>query len=310
MATSCKQVFPAAVGIVVIFLFVISNSKWKQIHRYPPESTEVQTILKRVDTCLEATNISREFTKVGYDIAARNDAKHFISVLRKIIPKDFSKKYFSPCWETNFSVSIKGSRLVESKVGNITFPSRSQIYRYGGNLNFLKSKGAFNSNVVCLPKVFLIGVAKCGTTFLYCLMTDGLGMHPVQSRKELHWWERWPKSQPNHTPQPENIPVNHLNFGKAYEMIAAGNYGVVTVDGSPNIIDSYNGFYERTPVNLCLLPAIIPEILPDSKFVVTLRNPVTMIYTTFLYTCQGRHMGSNSPDIFHERIVTKLKQFE
>ena len=81
-------------------------------------------------------------------------------------------------------------------------------------------------------------------------------------------------------------------------MIAEGNHGVVTVDGSPNIIDNYNGFYECTPVNLCLLPAIIPEILPDSKFDVALRIPVTMIYTTFLYTCQGQCMGSNSSDRF------------
>ena len=104
------------------------------------EGTEVQTILNRVETCL--ANLTQEFTKVGYDIAARNNAKHFIKVLRTIIPQMFSNRYFSSCWETHFSVSIKGG-FVESEVGNMTFLSKPDIYEFGQNLQFLKSKGTF-----------------------------------------------------------------------------------------------------------------------------------------------------------------------
>ena len=187
-----KQVFPAAAGgvvVILITLFVISSSgtfKWKQVLQYSvkvPESAEIQKILNRVDTCLEAATISQEFTKIGYDIAAKNDAKHFIEALRTIIPRNFSHKYLSPCWETNFSVSIKG-RLLETKVGNVTFLSNPWNYDFTGNkvFQFVKRKGTFKSNVVCLPKIFLLGLEKCGTTFLYCLMTDGLGRPPVQLR--------------------------------------------------------------------------------------------------------------------------------
>ena len=104
------------------------------------EGTEVQTILNRVETCL--ANLTQEFTKVGYDIAARNNAKHFIKVLRTIIPQMFSNRYFSSCWETHFSVSIKGG-FVESEVGNMTFLSKPDIYEFGQNFQFLKSKGTF-----------------------------------------------------------------------------------------------------------------------------------------------------------------------
>jgi len=287
--------------------------KWKPVHC---ESAEVQKIMNRVDTCLEAATISQEFTKIGYDVAARNDAKDFVEALRTIIPRNFSHKYLSPCWETNFSVSIKGN-LLESKFGNITFLTNPWNYDFIGNhvFQFVKSKGTFKSNVVCLPKVFLLGFEKCGTTFLYCLMTSGFGRPPVQLRKEPWWWNQLQEYQHHHViPQPENIPVNLLNFVKAYEMIADGNYDVVTVDGSPNTMNTYNDIYEKTPADLCLLPAIIPEVLPNSKFVVTLRNPTTMLYSGYLWSCKihmkRKHMGSNSPDIFHERILTKLKQFE
>jgi len=299
-------------------LIVISNTcKPKRVHEYPvkaPESTEVQKILHRVDTCLEATSVPQEFAKAGYDTAAREDAKHFIKVLRTIIPQNFSNKYFSPCWETNFSASIKG-RHVESKVGNMTFLSNPRIYKISRNFNFLKSKKVFKSSIVCLPKVFLLGFAKCGTTFLHCLMTNGLGMPPVQLGKELRWWDRLPVSQDHRViAQPENIPAYLLHFAKACEMIVAGDHGVVTIDASPDIIDTRNPFYAniKTSPNFCLLPSIIPEVLPDSKFVIILRNPVTMMYSTFLFTCQVTrvHMGRNTPDIFHEMTITKLKQFE
>ena len=63
---------------------------------------------------LEATNVSHDFNKAGYDIAARDHAEQFIKMLRTIIPQTFSSKYYSPCWETDFQVSMKGTDLVES----------------------------------------------------------------------------------------------------------------------------------------------------------------------------------------------------
>ena len=239
---------------------------------------------------LEATNVSHDFNKAGYDIAARDHGEQFIKMLRTIIPQTFSSKCYSSCWETDFQVSMKGTDLVESKVGNTTFLSKSMIYQLGGKFDFLRKaqNRTFKSNVVCLPKIFQMGVAKSGTTFLYCLMTDGLGMNPAQLRKEQHWWEWWPETNPgpphpSSIPQPENIHANLLHFAHAYKMIAAGNHNVVTVDGSPNYFHIFLMYYKgEPPVSYCLLPAILPEVLPNSKFVITLRNPVTMIYADFL----------------------------
>jgi len=55
-------------------------------------------------------------------------------------------------------------------------------------------------------------------------------------------------------------------------MIVAGNNRMVTIDGSPGLAKAY--YWNEPPVNLCLLPAIIPEalVLPDSKFVFILCN--------------------------------------
>ena len=67
---------------------------------------EVQRIRNSVEMCLEATNVSHDLKKAGYDIAAR---EQFIKMLRTIIPWTFSSRYYSPSWETDFQVSMKGS---------------------------------------------------------------------------------------------------------------------------------------------------------------------------------------------------------
>ena len=284
-------------------------------------SQEVQRILSRVDTCLDATNMTQKFRAAGYYAPAKEHAEQFIRNLRTVIPQNFSAKYSSPCWDTDFQISMNtNTSVVDSRIGNKTFRSNSDLYKFALNYGFLakvtKERGTFKSSVACLPKIFQMGAAKSGTSFLYCLMTRGLGMRPGQITKELHWWERWPQTDPSlpnpkHIPQPNNIPVYLMNFAHAYESIAAGDSQFVTVDGSPNAFQDVPAYYmNEPPVNYCLLPAIIPEVLPDSKFVITLRNPVEMVYSAFLYTCNGRHMPSRTPDIFHERIMKKLNQFE
>ena len=70
-------------------------------------------------------------------------------------------------------------------------------------------------------------------------------------------------------------------------------------------------------INYCLLPSVIPEILPKAKFIVVMREPVSMLYSLFWFSCTfenrpvpSREAQLKGPDIFHERIVAKIHHFE
>ena len=68
-------------------------------------------------------------------------------------------------------------------------------------------------------------------------------------------------------------------------------------------------------VNFCLLPSVILQVLPTSKYVVVMRNPLDMLYSAFWFSCTmyGIHLSMatklKGPDIVHQRIVTKIKLF-
>jgi N-acetylgalactosamine 4-sulfate 6-O-sulfotransferase len=86
------------------------------------------------------------------------------------------------------------------------------------------------------------------------------------------------------------------------------------VDGSVGMMSSWPDFFGQSRViNYCLLPSVIPEILPKAKFIVVMREPLSMLYSLFWFTCTrfnqpvSREAQLKGPDIFHERIVAKIR---
>ncbi|CAI8030746.1 hypothetical protein GBAR_LOCUS17444, partial [Geodia barretti] len=93
------------------------------------------------------------------------------------------------------------------------------------------------------------------------------------------------------------------------------NTPAVTIDASPNLMFQWPRYSESESLeNYCLLPSLIPIVLPDSKYFVIMRNPVSMLYSAFWFSCTmlGQKLGSvkfRGPDIFHERITRKIHMF-
>ena len=67
--------------------------------------------------------------------------------------------------------------------------------------------------------------------------------------------------------------------------------------------------------NFCLHPTVLPSMLPNSKFIVVTRNPVSMLYSAFWYSCTHQkqtllpNIQMRGPRIFHERIEAKILNF-
>ena len=132
--------------------------------------------------------------------------------------------------------------------------------------------------------------------------------------REPHWWIVPGPRGKAQSIEPDSIPLYLLNFQRAAAFMES-NTPAVTIDASPNLMFQWPRYSETESLeNYCLLPSLMPIVLPDSKYFVIVRNPVSMLYSAFWFSCTmlGQKLGSvrfRGPDIFHERITRKIHMF-
>ena len=291
---------------------------------------EEERVVARIETCLLAANLSRYLEKEGFLSAARDNGRHMVRALRTLIPRTFSNNYLSPCWEEDF----KGSAQLEDKtikwvvdgIETVTLISELGFKKYQERhfvRSFSRHHGSVSSPLVCLPKFFVAGFPKCGTSNLYCLINQWFG-GVSNALKEPGFWTTGMAS--NSTLKSRKVEVGRIfvylfNFIDTSVRLSSTHYQSkyqqpLTIDGSNNVMGDWPWFLnEPSATNYCLLPAVLPEILPDSKYVVIMRNPVDRLYSEFRFTCRmykgniATILDQNGSDIFHERITTRLEQF-
>ena len=279
---------------------------------------EVDDVIMKMEACLAATNMTEFFDEMGYMQVAKQNARTYLGALRTIIPKHFNAEYNSPCWEMDLNISLKGEKLI-GKMGDLAINASIKSQRVNVQKAF-QVKERVSTPITCLPKVFLPGFPKCGSSFLYCVFTRMPGIPLAQIEKEPRWWIR---EGPNgvekaRVPAADHIVEYLLNFVRGSHLLKQSRKHVLTVDGSPSIIFDWPRFIvNEPPVNYCLLPSLIPAVLPDSKYIVVMRNPVKMLYSSFWFSCSRYHhkymltetQMRRGPHIFHKRIVTKINIF-
>ena len=297
---------------------------------------EIDAVLRRIDYCLVSTNMSAYFKRKGFYNRAQANARLVLKELRKIIPR-FQTPYTIPCWNVSFYATWKSKYIkrrnsitysVSGSIGRHKFSyetkshSRNYVHKQIFDNVHWNRRGRdmyIRQSVACLPKLFLLGYPKCGSTFLYCLIHRTLKAALKITKvcevvKEPHWWVV-PGPRDNLQPHsPDYVPLYLMNFYQGADYTERG-VPAVTIDGSPNLMfqwPRYSG--DETVENYCLIPSLIPVVLPDSKYFVVMRNPVTMLYSAFWYSCtrEGAKIKSvkyMGPDIFHERITTKITIF-
>ena len=188
-------------------------------------------------------------------------------------------------------------------------------------VNVLRSRfhDHFESRLVCLPKTFLAGFTKCGTSFLWCFL-NRLIHQPmsVQAEKEPHFWMGGYKDFKE--PTASDLIKYILNFADGISQVGKDNCTskrINFVDGSPNLM--FNSLRFNTEddgmANYCLIQSVLPHFLPDARFIVVMRNPIKMLYSAFWFSC-SMHGIKLSPDVqlkgpslFHNRIERKLSIF-
>ena len=292
---------------------------------------EEERVAGRIETCLLATNLSRYLEEEGFLSAAHDNARLMIRALRTLIPQTFSNDYLSPCWEADFRGSVRlEDETIQWEVDGIKTVTPFSALGFKEK-QFMRSFSRYHhksvlSSLVCLPKLFVAGFPKCGTTYLYCLMNQrfGGGSNMAAPMKEPMFWASGMHG--NSTLNLGKVAVEHIspylfNFLGTSMKLASSHYQSkyqqpLTIDGSTNKMAGWPRYRnEPSATNFCLLPAVIAEVLPDSKYVVLMRNPVDRLYSDFQFSCRKYNgnvtsiLYQNGSDIFHERIMNRLKKF-
>ena len=289
---------------------------------------EIESIMTNLDKCLSAANLTEYFTRKNLLYRARHNAEYLLTTLRKLVPTSFSSRYNSPCWETNLNLSYCNiSSRPPCPIPAIRGQLESLKYLH---LNYIlesdmvsaltgKYPQGLSSPLVCLPKVFLAGFPKCGSSYLFCLLERLVaGSGGGSLAKEPHFWvPRGPFKFNHQSPHRATSIVPYLlNFLPTIEAELKLEFSL-PIDASPNLLFQWKLYrHNEGIVNYCLVPSVLPEILPHSKFIVVMRNPADMLYSAFWYSCSDLNVNLSHdrklrmPHEFHEKVQKKIQIFE
>ena len=259
---------------------------------------------------------------------AKENARYYYNEFRRAIPSDNLGGYKSYCWKENYIIRWNSSTC-SGILGNMTFSSDCWPYTPHVIPYMLKAYlvNEYRSNLVCLPNLFLAGFPKSGSTFVYHFINNLISMSTNdwgrrQVEKETQFWVRFYPYRYHNA-----IPLNITDLGSYFLNFVPGiqkiselkKTNTPLIEGTPNIVMDFPRFKRRENnlTNYCLIPTVLPRLLPDSKYIFVMRNPIDMLYSGFWFSCSrlprrskiSKRMIKRGPQVFHERIVSEIDNF-
>lgn len=298
---------------------------------------ELSTVKENVQKCFGASKLGS--TDPGLVQLAIDNAQLFLKEYRTVIPRVSLEKHSSHCWRMNYSVSTTALSKVTGRVtGHLdkhNFDRRLDWDFYGASqFSDLNShyNGQFSSDTVCLPKTYLLGFEKCGSTYLWCFVSKvlhafsnnspGKSSDNYHADKEPYFWT--PFHYTKSLPSADTISGFLINFLQAADPTVSSEerQRVMLIDGTPSTVIEWPDFRETDPqlANYCLLPSTLPQLFPDSKYVVVMRDPLDMLYSNFWWTfyvdwkispsfLKDLYYHEEGPKVFHDNSVSKIDAF-
>ena len=288
---------------------------------HPHVRSEVDVIERKIVEqnllkCLAAAELTDYFESRNFTPISLRNADQLLLMMRTVVPANYSAHHSnSSCWKSPFDVTVCVGGNVEGHLNKIPFTVSG--YSLSPELQQLLYR-PISSPVLCLPSIFIAGFPKCGSSFVYCLIRTlykldvGKGMW-TQLEKEPHFWV--PRGPHDHHLRPPNyadIATYLINYVPRWDGTTS-----LPIDGSPNLLFQWAKYSGRETVeNYCLVPSVLPVILPQNKYIVVLRNPVTMLYSAFWFSTSTHCRSLNrtqqrmAPDIFHDKVVKKINLYK
>lgn len=271
--------------------------------------------IETLHMCLNALNLTRYYRALNYmSKAETNVIQTLQNYLHLLEPSDFKTEH-NHCYHIRARLNMNSTHLsgfirshpFEQNTSNMdSFVLRSLRARFKTNYRHFFT-------YACLPKVFLAGFPKCGSTYLHEILES----HPHVSRsviKEPHQWDRIPASPVTFRALTAYFTLYMYNYSP---LDIENSRTQVAIDSSPQTVSNWPRFQgENWRINICLPPVILPALIPKIKFVIVMRNPVAATYSLFWFTCTHhngtvpRELLESGPLIFHDRVTTKISAFK
>ena len=264
----------------------------------------VSRTLRNVDKCMTGSNLSSPALLQ----LARDNAKLFMVQYGRVISPHYLHDYTNYCWNTSYQLSLRWD-FAEGHIGRTKFSKLIPRFWFGmGIKSFVNEEydGHFASSTVCLPNIYLLGFEKSGSTFFWCLLSRMLNQHSegerIQATKEPYFWT--PFTYKAETPNIQKLATNYIPMflrGADERLSVQRRKELAMIDGCPSTVIEWPRFSESEPelTNYCLLPSALPELFPESKYLVIMRNPVDMLYSAFWWSF---HAAPNRNDLLSQAV--------
>lgn len=192
----------------------------------------------------------------------------------------------------------------------------SRVFKFGNKASFTLSH---SDHHFCLPSTFLIGFPKCGTTSLYNYIEE----HPLMAKprnKEGQFWREFVRTKQIKYRELQILLYLFHFYGasKAMEF----HPEMFTIDASASTVFATSQLYAELDQDVCVVPAMISNVLPNAKFLIIMRNPIDRLWSDFWYFCSRSEWRSKNyritvPDnilpkaseMFHNLTVLTIREY-
>ena len=227
--------------------------------------------MTRCSIAMGVTENSLKEHSMDIDTISKN-ASTFLNAIWSIVPRNFSENYRNPCWHSSdIRISKETHTLHYNSTNRTTMGPATLAHRQMGR------ELTQNKTLFCLPNFFIAGFPKSGTTTLDEALRNHTQIAHIQS-KEPHWWTRKPLHNLDHNHLQQVVSQYLFKYSYAAKNISV-HKDCITYDGSQSTLWDSN--FNRT--DYCAMPAVISQVLPEAKFIVVMRNPITRLYSSYLY---------------------------
>jgi len=251
-----------------------------------------------------------------------------VDALRTFVPDRFSDSFTNPCWYVDINPPPEAivQQKISTTLSEIENTSVDEVSKLLVKVTSTGKERAYGNHkddmLVCLPAFYLAGFPKCGTSTLYKLITA----HPriaFPFIKEGHFWKSFMMNDEQYVYRALKSYYYLFHFSEATKRIEK-NPRIITLDASPSTIYVTSG---NTPLladsDICIFPCTISTVLPDAKYIVIMRNPITRLWSDYWFFCAINNWRTESgqvnipkeylqhgPDMFHNHSVMAITKYK